>query len=72
MSDGEAKLAEVAKKNTENENRVEEIFREAEEVEGEVQQIIRRFTRRVGMYRAQMAIGLERSAKPAASTDGGE
>lgn len=67
----EAKQAssEALKKCRQNGDRVEEIMREADEVEGEVQKFIRRFTRRLERYRARVA---ERMNAAAASADVGD
>jgi len=67
----EAKQArsEALRKCRQNGDRVEEIMREAEEIEGEVQKFIRRFTRRLERYRADLA---ERMNAAAASADVGD
>jgi len=66
----EAKQArsEALKKCRQNGDRVEEIMREADEVEGEVQKFIRRYSQRLKRYRDRLA---ERMNAAAASADVG-
>lgn len=61
--------SEAIRKSRKNGDRVEEIMREADEVEGEVQKMIRRFTRRLERYRADLA---KRVNAAAANADVGD
>lgn len=70
----EAKQAssEALRKSRQNGDRVEEIMREADEIEGEVQKLIRRFTRRLERYRANLVRRVNESTTKTGIVDGDE
>ena len=70
----EAKQArsEAIRKSRQNGDRVEEIMREAEEVEGEVQKFIRRYTQRLKRFRDKLAERMNAAAETAETGDGDE
>lgn len=76
MRIGKAKRtqAEVAQKSRENGDRVERIFRDAEEVEGEVRSLFKRFTQRLDLQRDRIRkkTRAPRAVADAPADEGGE
>lgn len=62
---------EAAQKSRENGERVEQIIREADVVEGEVQKTIRRFRQRLKRHRDMVAERASKAAEAANARDGG-